>query len=157
MLTRGKEVNVHGTFLVTQGFLQLLGAKNQGSVINMTTGAAVGLFPGLSSYSLSKLVAFQLQAFVAAENPNVTAVALHPGVVDTDMTLDMFKKFALDTPGLVGGVGVWLATEKASFLTGKYISANWAVDELVARKDEITSEGKLSLVLTGKFGQEQFA
>lgn len=122
----------------------------------MTTGIAVGVAPGMSSYALSKLVALQIQAFVAAENPNVTAVSLNPGVVLTDMTMDSFKRFALDTPELVGGTAVWLATEQASFLTGKYVCANWSMDDLSARKDEITSEGKLSIALVGKFGQEQF-
>ncbi|PVH71991.1 NAD(P)-binding protein [Cadophora sp. DSE1049] len=150
------EVNGRGTFLITQGFLQLLGKEKKGSVINLTTGAAVSTFPGISSYAISKLIHIQLAAYIAVENPNVTAVALHPGTVHTDMTLDSFVRFSLDTPELVGGVGVWLATDKAAFLTGKYVSANWDVEELVERKDEITG-GKLSVALVGDFGQEQFA
>ncbi|KAK0130296.1 hypothetical protein ONS96_000817 [Cadophora gregata f. sp. sojae] len=151
-----KEVNGRGTFLITQGFLQLLGKEKKGSVINLTTGAAVSIFPGMSSYSISKLIPVQLAAYVAAENPNVTAVALHPGTVHTDMTLDSFVRFSIDTPELVGGIGVWLATEKAAFMTGKYVSANWDVEELTKRKDEITG-GKLSVALVGDFGQEQFS
>ncbi|KAK0123957.1 hypothetical protein ONS95_008945 [Cadophora gregata] len=150
------EVNGRGTFLITQGFLQLLGKEKKGSVINLTTGAAVSIFPGMSSYSISKLIPVQLAAYVAAENPNVTAVALHPGTVHTDMTLDSFVRFSIDTPELVGGIGVWLATEKAAFMTGKYVSANWDVEELTKRKDEITG-GKLSVALVGDFGQEQFS
>lgn len=142
---------------MTQGFLKLLGKEKKGNVLNMTTGAAVSTFPGLSSYSLSKLISFQIQAYVTAENPNVTAISLHPGVLMTDMTIDSFKRFALDTPDLVGGIGVWLTTEKAAFLTGKYVSANWSVEELVERKEEILSGGLLSLALVGKFGQDQFA
>ncbi len=126
-------------------------------MINLTTGAAVSIFPTLSSYPLSKLVVLQIQAYVAAENPNVTAVAVHPGVLMTDMTIDAFKRFALDTAELVGGVSVWLATDRVAFLTGKYISANWSVDELIQRKNGITCEGKLSIALVGKFGSEQFA
>ena len=113
--------------------------------------------PGMSNYSLSKLVALQLQAFVAAENPNVTAIALHPGIVLTEMTTGDFKPFAKHTPELVGGIGVWLSTEKAAFLNGKYVESNWSVEDLAARKEEIVSEGKLSLVLKGEFGKEQFA
>jgi hypothetical protein len=97
-----------------------------------------------------------MQAFVAAENPNVTAVALHPGIVITDMTADMFRPFAKDTPELVGGVGVWLSTEKASFLNGKYVEVNWDVDELTARKDDIVSGGKLSLGLNAELGKHLF-
>ncbi|KAH9205635.1 hypothetical protein DL95DRAFT_397469 [Leptodontidium sp. 2 PMI_412] len=150
------EVNGRGTFLVSQGFLQLLGKEKKGTVINLTTGAAVSIFTGISSYSISKLIPIQLAAYIAAENPNVTAVALHPGTVKTDMTLDSFVRFSLDTPELVGGIGVWIATEKAAFLTGKYVSSNWDVEALVERKEEITG-GKLSVALVGEFGQEQFA
>lgn len=75
----------------------------------------------------------------------------------TDMTLDAFKRFALDTPELVGGVGVWLATDNAAFLNGKYISANWSIEELLERKEEILSGGLLSVALVGKLGQGQFA
>lgn len=111
----------------------------------------------MSSYPLSKLVALQIQAYVASENPNVIATTLNPGAVMTDMMTDMFKRFAKDTPELGGGVGNWLASGKAAFLNGKYITANWCVDELSSRKDEIVSEGKLSIDLVVKFGKEQFA
>jgi hypothetical protein len=72
------------------------------------------------------------------------------------MTTEQFKPFAKDTPELVGNVGVWLATEKAAFLNGKYVESNWSVDELVERKGEIVEGGKLSLVLKGEFGEGQF-
>jgi NAD(P)-dependent dehydrogenase (short-subunit alcohol dehydrogenase family) len=137
--------------------LKLLGKGRKGSIVNMTSGLALMTVPGRSSYSLSKLLILQLQAFIAVENPNVTAIALHPGIVMTQMTTDNFKRFAKDTPELVGGVGVWLSTEKAVFLNGKYVESNWSVDDLAARKEEIVSEGKLSLVLKGEFGKEQFA
>lgn len=55
----------------------------------------------------------------------------------------------------MGGFGVWLATEKAEFLNGKYVSVNWDVEELMRRKEEILG-GKLSMALVGDFGQEQF-
>lgn len=71
------------------------------------------------------------------------------------MTIPSFFRFCLDTPELVGGFGVWLATEKAEFLNGKYVSVNWDVEELMRRKEEILG-GKLSMALVGDFGQEQF-
>lgn len=151
-----QETNIYGTFLITQGFLQLFDIEKKGTVINLTSGAAFAVLPGISGYAISKLGSLQLAAYVAAENPNVTAVALHPGLVMTDMTMDAFKPFALDTPELVGGVGVWLATEKAAFLSGRYICAHWSVDDLVERKEEIVSEGKLTIQLNGKLGKEQF-
>jgi NAD(P)-dependent dehydrogenase (short-subunit alcohol dehydrogenase family) len=141
---------------LSQGFLNLLGKERKGTIVNLTTGLALMVMPTTSSYSLSKLVIIQLQAYIAAENPNVTAVALHPGIVKTDMTNPIFEPFALDTPALIGGVGVWLSTEPAAFLSGKYIESNWSVEDLVAKKDEIVSKELLSIILKGEFGSEQF-
>lgn len=119
----------------------------------MTTGGAISINAGLSSYAISKLGSLQMMAYVAAENPKVSAFALNPGIVMTDMTMDAFKRFALDTPELVGGTGVWLATGKAEFLSGRYISANWSVEELEQRKFEIVSEGELTMQFCGKLGR----
>jgi short-subunit dehydrogenase len=135
--------------------LKLLREK-KGTVISLTSAGAHNVFPGLSAYSLTKLVILQLAAFIAAENPNVNAIALHPGMVPTDMTTEMFRRFSHDTPELVGGVGVWLATEDAAFLTGRYIASNWSVGELLERKEDILQENKLTMALVGKFGMEQF-
>jgi NAD(P)-dependent dehydrogenase (short-subunit alcohol dehydrogenase family) len=107
-----KETNGRAAFLLSQGFLKLLGKKRKGTIVNLTSALALTAMPIASSYGLSKLVVIQLQAYIAAENPNVTAVALHPGIVKTDMTHPIFEPFALDTPALIGGVGVWLSTEQ---------------------------------------------
>jgi hypothetical protein len=74
----------------------------------------------------------------------------------TNSVTDAFKRFALDTPELVGGIGVWLATDKARFLSGRFISANWSVDDLMARKDELIAGNDLKIVYQGKFGLDQF-
>lgn len=121
-----------------------------------------GIYPGSSAYSLSKLVNLQMAAYVASESQlstakkNVTSVALHPGIVRTDMTLDSFKKFSLDTPELVGGVAVWLATDKARFMNGRVMNSNWNVDDLYERRHEIVSGKLLQIDLLGRFGAEQF-
>ncbi|CEL00430.1 hypothetical protein ASPCAL00032 [Aspergillus calidoustus] len=146
------EVMVKGTFLMTQQFLQLNGKDIDVIIINITSTAALNSTPCLSSYSLSKLCQIQLQAFVRAENPNVRAVSLHPGILMTRMTPPAFQRFARDTFELVGGVAVWLASEEARFMDGRYMSVNWSVDELLERKEEIVSDGLLEIALRGKFG-----
>jgi NAD(P)-dependent dehydrogenase (short-subunit alcohol dehydrogenase family) len=144
-------VNVKGQFLVARYFLQLLGTEQKATYIGLTSLAATAVIPGLSGYALAKLGSQQLTAYVAAENPNVTAVAYHPGVVTTDMHNEMkdFQPFAFDTPELSGAVAVWLATEAATFLTGRYVTLNWAVDELLALKEEITGSDALKLKVGG--------
>ncbi len=56
----------------------------------------------------------------------------------------------------MGGTGVWLATDAARFLTGRFVSANWSVDDLVKRKDEILAGNDLKVIYQGNFGLEQF-
>ena len=169
------EVNVKGTFMVTKGFLSLIGTERQGTIVNLSSGAATAVIPGWSSYSISKLAAIKLAEYVAMEYPNVNAVTLQPGVVDTAMVVgrflsarkilqskantfstESFKRFALDTPALVGGTGVWLATDAARFLTGRFVSANWSVEDLVRRKEEISAGNDLKVVYQGTFGLDQF-
>jgi hypothetical protein len=57
---------------------------------------------------------------------------------------------------LVGGTAVFLATPAAQFLSGRLVWANWAMDELVARKEEIVRKDLLKIVLSGEFGAGQF-
>lgn len=98
-------------------------------------------------------------SYVAAENPNVIATALHPGVIPTAMTKDYFMRFALDTPELVGGVGVWLAGwtgPERGFLSGRFVAANWDVEDLVARREEILERNLLKVGLNAVLGAEQF-
>ncbi|KAL2850406.1 hypothetical protein BJX68DRAFT_255152 [Aspergillus pseudodeflectus] len=147
------EVNVKGTFLMTQQFLQLNGKDSEVTIINVTSAAALNSFPCLSSYALSKLCQIKLQDFVRAENPKVRTFSVHPGIVKTRMTPPAFECFSRDTFELVGGVTVWLASEQATFMNGRYMSVNWSVDELVERKDEIVSNGLLKIGLQGKFGR----
>jgi NAD(P)-dependent dehydrogenase (short-subunit alcohol dehydrogenase family) len=153
-------LNIRGTFLATQQFLkQLPSPDSPAKIITLTTGLAYIVYPTTSAYGISKLAVLQLMAYVAAENPNVVATALHPGIVMTDMTKDDFKKFALDTPELVGGIGVWLAGwdgPDRSFLSGRFVASNWDVEDLVGRKDEILEKDLLKMDLNAKLGAEQF-
>jgi NAD(P)-dependent dehydrogenase (short-subunit alcohol dehydrogenase family) len=117
---------VRGTFLVTQSFLNLVGTEKNATIVSVSTGAALGIFPGVSAYSISKLATIQLGAYIAAENPNITSITIHPGVVRTAMVPDTspFSPFADDEANLSGGLAVWLATDNAKFLNERYVNAN---------------------------------
>jgi NAD(P)-dependent dehydrogenase (short-subunit alcohol dehydrogenase family) len=141
---------------VTRSFHSLVGPSKPATIINITSAAGIAITPHTSSYSLSKLVQIQMQRFVSTENPNVVAVSLHPGSVITPITKPMFEKFSLDTHELVGGSAVWLATEEASFMNGRYMGANWSVDDLMAREKEVVEKGLLLPELQGSFGRAQF-
>ncbi len=110
----------------------------------------------MSGYGTAKLAMLHLQQFVAAEYSNVPAQAPSPGAVATDMVQPAFKRFAKDTPELAGGATVWLATDAAKFLYGRYFAANWAFDELLQRKDEIVGEKELLTGLNVRLGKDLF-
>lgn len=97
-----QDVNVKGTFLVTQAFIRLVGSEKRASVINLTSLLARLVVPGVSAYILSKLVSIQLTAILGKEYPNITAVSINPGAVKTDMTLDTFTRFSTYTTHLCG-------------------------------------------------------
>lgn len=151
------EVNVNGAFLMAQGFLKLLGPQRQGTIVTLNTGIGGMIGPTMSSYSISKTASLRLVEYIAAEHPNVNSVSMQPGIVMTDMVVDTFKRFALDTPELVGGTGVWLSTNAARFLTGRFVSANWSVEDLIKQKDKITEGNDLKMVYQGRFGLDNFS
>ena len=82
---RGFEINVKGSFIVTQAFLKH--AAKDAVLVNMTTGVAhLPTFPHYSSYAASKLAAVKFFNGVQAENPDVRVVNVHPGVIKSDMS-----------------------------------------------------------------------
>lgn len=72
------------------------------TIINTNSGF-VGIPAGPSGYStnaVSKLAAMQLCSYIAAEHPEVTVVAMHPGIVLTNIietAFSAFKGIALDS------------------------------------------------------------
>ena len=51
----------------------------------------------------------------------------------------------IDTPELCGGFLVWITKGQRSWLSGRYLSATWDVDELEARQEEIVRGDKLKM------------
>ncbi|KAL7808789.1 hypothetical protein V8C44DRAFT_350817 [Trichoderma aethiopicum] len=117
----GIEVNLKGPLLMVHEFLNLVGTSKQATVINVTSAMGFVVSPGKASYSLSKLALTHLSAYIAVENPNVRAFSLHPGTILTDITTEWLVRFSKDTPALAGGTAVWLTTEEAAFLNGRYV------------------------------------
>ena len=151
-----QEVNLKGLFNTTKAFLKLTGANPElpTTILNLTSVACLANPPGFSAYSMSKLALMRFTAFLAVEHPSITSVSLDPGIVPTDMAFNVpfLAPFMRDTPELVGGTAVWLATDDKRFLSGRKLSVNWDVEEVERRKDEIVSGDLLTMVLKGDFG-----
>lgn len=55
----------------------------------------------------------------------------------------------VDLVSLPASFNVWLASPEARFLKGKFLWANWDVDELKAQAKEIETSTQLSIGLVG--------
>lgn len=155
---RDTEVNNKGTYMIMQAFLRLLGTSNKGTIINLSSFGCDFVLPGASSYLLSKFFMNRLTEFVALENPNVTAICCHPGSVATSIFEEHqdMAYFANDTMDLAAQLVVYLATERANFLNGRYMSANWDVTEVEAKKGDIIARDLLKFSLRGEIGRNYF-
>ena len=87
ILEQHLEVNLFGTYGVTQAFLPLL-AGSRGAIVNNVSTMAVAPFPFTPAYAISKAAAFNLtqslRALLAGRGVRVHAVLTGP--TDTDMT-----------------------------------------------------------------------
>ncbi|KAL6872879.1 hypothetical protein J3F83DRAFT_731257 [Trichoderma novae-zelandiae] len=152
---RGYEINVLGTYLLGKHFLnQSQPARGKPVFVGVNTGAAhMGPAAGpMSGYVSSKLATASVVEFLQAENPGIRAFNVSPGLVKSDMAdkANMPHMPPRDAPELMANFAVWLAGPESDFLSGRFLWANWDVEELVAAKDKIeASPGLLHLTLEG--------
>lgn len=138
------EVNIKGTYLPTTYFLKKYGCT--GTIINTSSMGSIGTSAGFSAYRSGKTAINRITDFIHTEYPNVRAFAYHPGGVKTDLakkTPENFHKYLIDAPELAAGYCVWLTTEQADFLRGRYSDCTWDVDELMKNAQLITEKGLL--------------
>ena len=76
--------NVLGPMMLTQAALPYL-RQHRGRVINVSSGASTYAIPGWGAYCTAKGALNQFNRVLSVEEEMVTAVAVRPGVVDTDM------------------------------------------------------------------------
>jgi len=139
---KGFEINVKGSAILSQAFLPK--KKSGGTIIGYSSGAAflppsVPNMVGTSSYSASKLAAARVYEYLAAENPDLNVVTIHPGVVDTAMykKSEMDMNDILDTVQLPAHFSVWLASPEARIFSGRYLFVNWDVPQLIAKSERL--------------------
>ncbi|KAH8592060.1 oxidoreductase [Bisporella sp. PMI_857] len=143
--------NLRGLLFVAQAFLRY--ASTDAVAINVSSSSAhLNYVPGFASYSIAKLAIIRLWDSAAFENPEISVFHVHPGVVDTAMNREAggigFIGYE-DDISLPASFNVSLASPEACFLKGKYLWANWDVDELKARANEIEASTQLSIGFVG--------
>ncbi|CAN9465621.1 unnamed protein product [Alternaria alternata] len=147
------ETNVKSIVIASQAFVP--SAKPGAALYTLAAGAAAlppAYTPGLSGYLVSKTAQTKIVEFLAAENPDLFACAVHPGMVDTGIFRGSGadpSQLPMDSVDLSANFLVWLSQPKTKFLSGKMVWANWDVEELEARQDEIKGSSMMTVGLEG--------
>jgi NAD(P)-dependent dehydrogenase (short-subunit alcohol dehydrogenase family) len=81
-------VNLLGPLLVTQAALTYL-REARGRVVNISSSSGVNPKVAWGAYCASKAALNMFTSVLALEEPLITALAAHPGAVDTDMQADL--------------------------------------------------------------------
>ncbi|GIC92414.1 SDR family NAD(P)-dependent oxidoreductase [Aspergillus udagawae] len=150
----GFTINVLGTALLTQAYLHHRLEKLKvpinalpAVVVTLNTAGAYGSaghVPNLSAYVASKAALARWSEAMSADIDSQVArfISVHPGAVATDMLAkSQLGGVYPSTEGkLVGDFVVWATTEEAKFLAGRFVWANWDVQELLSLRDHILSK-----------------
>jgi 3-oxoacyl-[acyl-carrier protein] reductase len=126
--------NLTSFFHVTRKVMKGMLVNRFGRVINIVSLSGIKGLPGQTNYSAAKAGVIGATKALAQEvgKKNVTVNAVAPGFIQTDMTKDLdeaqhkvlipLNRFG--TPEEVADVVAFLASEKASYITGEVISVN---------------------------------
>lgn len=123
-----------GFYNVTKYLVKYMMTKRYGRIINMASLSGLKGLPGQTNYSAAKAALIGATKALAQEVAprKVTVNAIAPGFIASDMTKDLDEK-ALKSmipvgrfgqPEEVAAVVAFLASEKASYITGQVISVN---------------------------------
>jgi NAD(P)-dependent dehydrogenase (short-subunit alcohol dehydrogenase family) len=137
---RVMDVNLRGVFYLSQAFVPHMRARNQGSIVCMSSVSAQrggGIFGG-PHYSAAKAGVLGLAKAMARElGPNGIRVnCITPGLIQTDITggkltdemrVEIRRGIPLDRLGNaedVAGAYLFLASDLSSYITGAVIDVN---------------------------------
>jgi 3-oxoacyl-[acyl-carrier protein] reductase len=128
------ETNLFSYFYVTRKLVKDMMINKFGRIVNVVSLSGIKGLPGQSNYSAAKAGVIGATKALAQEvgRKNVTVNAVAPGFIRTDMTKDLdesqhkqlipMNRFG--NPEEVADVVAFLASSKASYITGEVISVN---------------------------------
>jgi len=129
--------NLNSFYYVSRPLLQDMIVNKFGRIINVVSLSGIDGMPGQANYSAAKAGVIGATKALAKEigRKKVTVNAVAPGFIRTDMTKDLDEKQhralipvgRFGKPEEVAAVVAFLASEKASYITGEVISVNGGI------------------------------
>lgn len=131
------DINLKGCFHTIRHLSRYFLKQKSGRIINISSVSGIMGNPGQANYSASKAGVIGLTKSVARElaSRGITCNAVAPGFIETDMT-DAMPDVAKDKakeqipmgrigqPGEIADLVVFLASDKAAYLTGQVIAVD---------------------------------
>ncbi len=165
-----QEVHVRGMYLCTRAVLPSMMARGGGRIITIASRAAEQARPYVSAYGVAKTAQVRFTETLAAEvGPyGIRAFVLHPGFVDTQFADEPLRRAdaqqwvpefvarvrelkrnpAIGTPlSAVASLCVFLASGKGDALSGRYLTVDDDVVELVRHAERIQQDDLYTLRL----------
>src|SRR5512143_637444 len=134
---RQLQVNLTGAFNLIRAATRPMMKQRGGAIVNLTSVVGEMGNAGQAAYSATKAGLIGLTKAVARElaSRNIRVNAVAPGFIDTDMTSSlpeaarakMLESIALGRLGTAQEVAdcvAWLASERASYVTGEVVRVN---------------------------------
>ncbi|CAN5537640.1 3-oxoacyl-ACP reductase FabG [soil metagenome] len=126
--------SVDGFFNVTKLVVQGMLVKKYGRIVNVVSLSGLKGMPGQANYSAAKAAVIGATKALAQEvgRRNITVNAVAPGFITTDMTKEIDEKSfkalipvaRFGRPEEVAEAVCFLASEKASYITGAILNVN---------------------------------
>jgi 3-oxoacyl-[acyl-carrier protein] reductase len=128
------ETNLFSYFYITRKLVKDMMVNKYGRIVNVVSLSGIKGLPGQTNYSAAKAGVIGATKALAQEvgKKNITVNAVAPGYIRTDMTKDLdesqhkalipLNRFG--EPSEVAEVVAFLASDKASYITGEVISVN---------------------------------
>ncbi|KAI0379407.1 hypothetical protein F5Y04DRAFT_128552 [Hypomontagnella monticulosa] len=142
------DVNIKGTYLCCRHFLPSILKSSLKTIVNLTSGMSIILFAGNSAYNTTKMALCRFTENLNAEyaSQGLVTIACEPGLARTELAGKMhpfLQTLPMDAAALAPETLLWLVKERREWLSGRMVSARWDMEELLTKKEEVTSKNLL--------------